>query len=164
MAEKNTILIVDDYEFNRLMLSDMFSDKNIIEAENGFKAIEEYEKHKDEAKEKWGKTDAYKEHAERTKNYSKQKWNDLAEGMDHIMAEFALCMRKGESPDSTEAQTLVKSLQNHITENYYLCTNEILVGLGQMYVADERFANNIDKHADGTATFICEAIAVYCSK
>ncbi len=48
MAEKNTMLIVDDYEFNRLMLSDMFSDKNIIEAENGFKAIEEYEKHKDE--------------------------------------------------------------------------------------------------------------------
>ena len=48
MTEKNTILIVDDYEFNRLMLSDMFSDKNIIEAENGFKAIEEYEKHKDE--------------------------------------------------------------------------------------------------------------------
>lgn len=48
MAEKNTILIVDDYEFNRLMLSDMFSDKNIIEAENGFKAIEEFEKHKDE--------------------------------------------------------------------------------------------------------------------
>lgn len=48
MAEKNTVLIVDDYEFNRLMLSDMFSDKSIIEAENGFKAIEEYEKHKDE--------------------------------------------------------------------------------------------------------------------
>lgn len=48
MTEKNTILIVDDYEFNRLMLSDMFSDKNIIEAENGFRAIEEYEKHKDE--------------------------------------------------------------------------------------------------------------------
>lgn len=48
MPEKNTLLIVDDYEFNRLMLCDMFSDMNIIEAENGFKAIEEYEKHKDE--------------------------------------------------------------------------------------------------------------------
>ena len=68
------------------------------------------------------------------------------------------------SPDSTEAQNLVKMLQNHITENYYLCTNEILASLGQMYVADERFTNNIDKHADGTATFICEAIAAYCSK
>ena len=137
-----------------------------VKGENVMTAFDnsEFEKYKAEAREKWGKTDAYKEHAERTKNYSKQKWNDLAEGMDHIMAEFALCMRKDESPDSTEAQNLVKMLQNHITENYYLCTNEILASLGQMYVADERFTNNIDKHADGTATFICEAIAVYCSK
>lgn len=77
---------------------------------------------------------------------------------------FALCMKKDESPDSTEAQNLVKMLQNHITENYYICTNEILSGLGQMYVADERFRNNIDKNADGTAAFICEAIKVYCHK
>ena len=124
----------------------------------------EFEKYKAEAKEKWGKTDAYKEHAQRTGNYSEQKWNDLAEGMDRIMAEFALCMRKDESPDSVEAQNLVKMLQDHISENYYLCTNQILAGLGQMYVADERFKSNIDKHADGTAEFICEAISVYCSK
>ena len=137
-----------------------------MKGENIMKAFDnsEFEKYKAEAREKWGKTDAYKEHAERTKNYSKQKWDDLAEGMDNIMAEFALCMRKDESPDSTEAQKLVKMLQNHITENYYLCTNEILAGLGQMYIADERFKNNIDKHADGTAAFIGEAIKVYCSK
>ena len=137
-----------------------------VKGENVMKAFDnsEFEKHKAEAREKWGKTDAYKEHAQRTKNYSKQKWNDLAEGMDQIMAEFAICMRKDESPDSTEAQNLVKMLQNHITENYYLCTNEILAGLGQMYVADKRFTNNIDKHADGTAAFICEAIQVYCRK
>ena len=137
-----------------------------VKGENVMTAFDnsEFEKYKAEAKEKWGKTDAYKEHAERTKNYSKQKWNDLAEGMNNIMAEFALCMRKDGNPDSTEAQNLVKMLQNHITENYYLCTNEILASLGQMYVADERFTNNIDKHANGTATFIHEAIAVYCSK
>ena len=124
----------------------------------------EFEKYKVEAQEKWGKTDAYKEHAERTKNYSKQKWNDLAEGMEHIVEKFALCMKKDERPNSAEAQNLVKMLQNHITENYYLCTNEILLGLGQMYVADERFKNNIDKRADGPAAFICEAIEVYCHK
>ena len=124
----------------------------------------EFEKYKAEAREKWGKTDVYKEYKDRTKNYSKQKWNDLIGGMDHIMSEFAICMRKDKSPDSTEAQNLVKMLQNHIIENYYLCTNEMLAGLGQMYVADERFTNNIDKCAYGTATFICEAIAVYCSK
>ena len=124
----------------------------------------EFEKYKVEAKEKWGNTDPYKQHEEKTKNYSKQKWNTLAQGMDCIMAEFALCMRNGGAPDCAEAQNLVKTLQNHITENYYLCTNEILAGLGQMYVADERFQNNIDKHADGTAAFIREAIAVFCSK
>ena len=48
MSERNTLLIVDDFEFNRLMLSDTFSDRSVIEAENGQKAIEEFEKHKDE--------------------------------------------------------------------------------------------------------------------
>ena len=137
-----------------------------VKGENVMKAFDnsEFEKYKAEAREKWGNTDAYKHHEEKTSNYSKQKWNALAEGMDCIMEEFSLCMKNGTAPDSAEAQNLVKTLQNHITENYYLCTNEILAGLGQMYVADERFRNNIDKHADGTATFICEAIAVYCSK
>lgn len=120
----------------------------------------EFEKYKAEAQEKWGKTDAYKEHAERTKAYSKKKWNDLAEVMDHIMEEFAVCMKKGETPDSVIVQNLVKLLQDHITENYYNCTDEILAGLGQMYVADVRFKNNIDKHGDGTAEFIREAIQI----
>ena len=122
------------------------------------------EESRTEVEEKWGKTDEYKQHKEKTKNYSKQKWNDLAEIMNNIMAEFALCIKNGASPDSTEAQGLVRTLQNHISENYYLCTNEILSGLGQMYVADERFKKNIDKHADGNAEFICEAIGVYCGK
>ena len=124
----------------------------------------EFEKYKAEAQEKWGNTDAYKEHEEKTKNYSKKKWSELADGMNRIMSEFAVCMKKGEEPNSTEAQNLVKTLQKHISENYYLCTNEILAGLGKMYVIDERFKNNIDKHADGTAEFICEAIQLYCSK
>ena len=92
----------------------------------------EFETYKSEAKEKWSNTKAYKEHAERTKNYSNQKWNELTEEMNNIMAEFAMCMKKNEIPDSAEAQNLVKMLQNHITENYYLCTKEILAGLGQM--------------------------------
>lgn len=46
--ERNTLLIVDDFEFNRAVLCDAFSERNIIQAENGFKAIEEFEKHKEE--------------------------------------------------------------------------------------------------------------------
>ena len=135
-----------------------------VKGENIMSAFDnsEFEKYKAEAQKRWGKTDAYKEHAEKTQHYSKEKWNQLAEGMNDILAEFAVCMKNGEMPDSTQAQNLVKMLQNHITENYYRCSNEILVGLGQMYVADERFKNNIDKHADGTAEFVGEAIEVYC--
>ena len=103
-----------------------------------------------------------KEHAEKTKHYSKEKWNDLAEGMNDIFAEFALCMKKGEAASSFEVQNLVKRLQDHISENYYRCTDEILAGLGQMYVADDRFKSNIDKHAEGTADFVCAAIGSYC--
>lgn len=82
--------------------------------------------------------------------------------MNGIMAKFSLCMNSGEKTASDAAQRLVKELQKHICDNYYNCTNEILAGLGQMYVADERFKKNIDKNGDGTAQFICEAIEVYC--
>ena len=120
------------------------------------------EKYKIEAQERWANTDACKEHKEKTKDYSDQKWNDLSAGMDQIMADFAKCMLKGEKPASDSAQKLVNALQNYITENYYHCTNMILAGLGRMYVADERFRNNINQHACGTAEYICEAIELHC--
>ncbi len=123
-----------------------------------------FEKYKEEAKQKWGQTAAYQEHAEKTRDYTNQTWGELAEGLDRIMAEFALCMKHGETPDSSEAQQLVKTLQSHITDNYYTCNDQILLGLGQMYVGDERFRQNIDRHGDGTAHFICDAVEAYCKK
>ena len=162
LKEQKYLLTLKKERLERLILAI----DDAVKGENVMKAFDnsEFEKYKAEAKEKWGKTDAYNEHAEKTKHYSKEKWNSLAEGMNDILAAFAACMKKGEEPDSTEVQNLVKTLQNHITENYYRCTDEILAGLGKMYVADERFKNNIDKNADGTAEFISEAIEVYCGK
>ena len=141
----------------------------IDDAEKGENVMNAFDNHafdtyKEEAKERWGHTDAYKEHAQKTKGYSKAKWNDMVEEMNAIFGEFALCMKNGGAPEGDEAQSLVKTLQDHITANYYTCTDQILAGLGQMYVADERFRNNIDKHVDGTAAFASEAIACYCKK
>ena len=124
----------------------------------------EYDRYKAEAQQRWGNTDTYKEHAERTRNYPKDKWNGLAADMDLIFGEFSLCVKNGIRPDEEATQSLVKRLQEHITENYYTCTSEILAGLGQMYAADERFKNNIDKHAVGTAAFVSEAIAIYSKR
>ena len=117
-----------------------------------------------EAREHWGDTDAYREHKDKTKNYTKEKWAEANDGMMTIFAEFAACRASGASADSAEAQALVAKLQTHITENYYTCTDEILAGLGKMYVADERFKKHIDKYGEGTAEFAAEAIAVYCRK
>lgn len=118
----------------------------------------------DEVKENWGNTEAYKEEILKTKDYSKEKFDNLEIEMNNIFAEFASCMNDGNDVNEDIVQSLVKKLQNHITENYYNCTNDILAGLGQMYVMDERFKNNIDKYAEGTAEFVSKAIALYCKK
>ena len=120
--------------------------------------------YKTEARSRWGDTDAYREHEQKTKNYTKEKWAEANDGSMAIFAEFAACKNSGASADSAEAQALVAKLQEHITENYYTCTNEILAGLGKMYIADERFMKNIDKYGVGTAEFASEAIAVFCQE
>ena len=117
-----------------------------------------------EARERWGNTSAFREHEQKTKNYTKEKWVEANDGLMAIFAEFTVCKESGVSADSAEAQALVAKLQTHITENYYTCTDEILAGLGKMYVADERFKKNIDKHGEGTAEFAADAIAAYTKK
>lgn len=118
--------------------------------------------YENEARERWGNTAAYREHEQKTKNYTKEDWAQTNDGLMEIFAEFAMCKNKGVSVDSAEVQDLVAKLQAHITHNYYTCTDEILEGLGKMYVADERFKSNIDKYGEGTADFVAEAIEIYC--
>ena len=115
--------------------------------------------YKNEARERWGNTDVYREHEKKTKNYTKEKWSEVTEGLLAIFAEFAALKNSGATADSAEAKALVAKLQAHITEKYYTCTDEILAGLGKMYVADERFKKNIDKCGEGTAEYASEAIA-----
>ena len=118
-------------------------------------------KYSSEIRERWGETSAYREHEQKTKNYTKEKWAEANDDLMAIFAEFAACKDSGASADSTEAQALVDKLQAHITANYYTCTDEILAGLGKMYVADERFKKNIDKYGEGTAEFAAEGIRIY---
>lgn len=115
-----------------------------------------------EARERWGHTAAYAESEKKTKGYDGQKWSSVQEGMEALMEEFAAI--RGENPAGETAQALVMRWQAYITENFYACTDEILKGLGQMYVCDERFKANIDKHGEGTAQFMADAIAAKCGK
>ena len=108
-----------------------------------------------EAKAKWGSTDAYAEC--KKKNPGQQQ----ADGLMALLGEFGAL--KQLDPTCAEAQAMVARLQEYISRNYYNCTRQILAGLGQMYVADERFKTNIDQAGgEGTAQFVSRAIAEFC--
>ena len=118
------------------------------------------EQYAKEAREKWGDTAAYKEYS--AKAYSAEKQNELNDGMNALIAEFAEYMAVGNAPESEKSQALVEKWQTYITDHYYTCTKEILAGLGTMYTADERFKANIDRYGKGTAEFMRAAIQEYC--
>lgn len=120
------------------------------------KKLESYKK---EAKERWGDTSAYREYEARPKT------DEAAAGkqMMDIFAEFGTLRHL--DPAGEEPRAKAKELQQFITDHYYTCTPEILAGLGQMYVADDRFRENIDRAGgEGTAEFAAKAIAAYCAE
>lgn len=129
--------------------------KNTFDNTNFENAVNEFQ---DEVKSRWGDTSAYREF--QSKNIPDNTFTDF----DNIFSEFADCMKESFSPSDSQVQTLVQKLQNFITANFYTCTNEILAGLGQMYICDERFQNNIDKHGKNTTQFISNAIKTFCKQ
>ena len=86
-----------------------------------------FENYNQEIENKWGNTKEYKEYLEKTKNYSKDKFEILSKKMDNIFESFANYMKNGYSESSNEVLNLVNVLKNFITDNYYLCTNDILL-------------------------------------
>ena len=116
------------------------------------------DRYRNEALKRWGNTEAYKESERRTANYSQSDWEELSAGMDSIMEGFADLKAEGVSPEDERARMQVEKLKQFITDKMYTCTDEILSGLGQMYVKDERFKKNIDKHGKGTAEYVSECI------
>ena len=124
------------------------------------KKIDEYAA---KAKASWGQTDAYKEYEQKSEGRTKEVQQKLNIEMMDIFAQFGKI--KDQKPDSEEAIGLAKKLQDHITENYYTCTNEILQSLGEMYAGGGDFTDNIDKvGGTGTAVFASEAIKALCKK
>ncbi|MGL4606913.1 MAG: MerR family transcriptional regulator [Eubacteriaceae bacterium] len=143
-------LLEKNLKGNRMMSFKEFDMEKIDAVKNKYAA---------EVNERWGGTKAYKESQSKTKNYSSSDWEKInceAEGIYH---EFIL--NKSLPPEAPEVQELVEKWKNYISKNFYACNNEILKGLGEMYVADERFTKNIDQHCEGLAQFMSDAIRIY---
>ena len=112
----------------------------------------------DEAKARWGGTDAWRQ--SQARGYDGADQAAQAEKMNDIFRRAAALRDK--DPASPEAWELVREWQAFISANCYECTDEILAGLGQMYTEDERFRENLDRFGQGTAAFLSAAIAAYC--
>lgn len=143
------------------------AEKNMMEEgreDMDFSAFDrtEMDQYAEEARERWGGTAAYEESRKKMQSYGKEDYDRLAADMGSVFAEFARL--RGSDPAAPEAQAAVQKLQDLITDRCYTCTDEILAGLGEMYVADERFTKNIDLAGEGTAAFASEAIRIYCDK
>ncbi len=111
----------------------------------------------EEARKKWGQTAAYQESEKRTAAYNKADWDAAQQEADDIFAAFAAL--RGQDAAAAPVQALVTRWQEHITARYYPCTDEILKSLGEMYMADERFRQSIDRFGEGTAQLMSDAIA-----
>lgn len=122
--------------------------------------IDEYAR---QAKAAWGETEAYREYEEKSAGRSKEEQRSITVKMMEIFSEFGRI--KDQSPNSEAAICLAKRLQEFITENFYTCTDEILLGLGAMYSGGGEMTANIDKAGGpGTAVFADKAIQAYCRK
>ncbi len=118
------------------------------------------EKYAQEVKEKYGKSEAYKESEEKTSKYSKEDWAVIMQEGSDIYKRAAALMNK--KPSDPKVQETVGDLRKYITKHFYNCTPEIFRGLGDMYVQDERFTKNIDQYKEGLAKFLREAMHRYC--
>ncbi len=117
------------------------------------------EKYAKEVKDRWGDTDAYAQSVKRTANYTVDDHERIQKETDALYE--ALVKLMGSDVSDAAVQVLVAARRQMITDHYYDCTMEIFAGLGQMYVADERFTKNLDKYAAGFAKYLSDAIAYY---
>ena len=137
-------------------------DKGVNEMNFNAFSKSEIDQYTEEIKRKWGSTPKYKEYEEKAKQKTEFEQKEAADFLLNLFAEIGTLRQL--SPADKAVQEKIGILQKFITDNYYTCTNEVLIGLSQMYVNDERFKHNIDKAAgDGTAEFVKQAISIYCS-
>lgn len=112
----------------------------------------------DEAEERWGETDAYRESHRRTSSYTKEDWKRLGEASERVEAEFAACMEEGLPADSPRAKAAAEMHRRHIDTWFYPCGHEMQANLAEMYVADERFRAHYDDRRPGLAEYVRDAI------
>lgn len=112
----------------------------------------------DEARERWGDSDAWKQSRERSRNYTRDDWTRMQAEMDRLNGLFVDAMQAGTPATSAAVMALAEAHRQHIGRWFYECSPEMHRSLGEMYVSDPRFTANIDRAAPGLAAYQRDAI------
>lgn len=160
-------LILEQQRRLEAMLGQIDSTLKNLEGETAMKNEEMFEvfgkfnpkDYEDEAKERWGDTDAYRESTRRTKKYTKEDWKRYASENDAVQRQIASLMDQGVKPADVRAMDAVEQHRLLIDKWFYPCSHAMHAGLGNMYVNDPRFTASLDKVHAGMAQFFCDAIA-----
>jgi DNA-binding transcriptional MerR regulator len=122
------------------------------------------DEHAEEAEQRWGETDAYKESQRRTSRYTKEDWLAIKEQADAINRRLVETMKSGELADSAAAMALAEEHRQHISRWFYDCGYDMQVGLAEMYVADPRFKATYEEMSEGLASYLREAIVANAAR
>ncbi|MES2626384.1 MAG: MerR family transcriptional regulator [Pseudomonadota bacterium] len=115
------------------------------------------QEHLDEAKERWGSSEAWQQSTQRMKRYSKNDLERMKTEMNEVGAKLEQVYQAGHAPDSAPALAAVDAARLHIHKWFYDCTRQFHVNLTAMTSTDERFVKNIDRNCAGLASYIHEA-------
>jgi MerR family transcriptional regulator, thiopeptide resistance regulator len=115
----------------------------------------EYE---DEARERWGHTDAYRESRRRAARYGEAEWRQIRDETEDIERAFAELMRAGEPASGEAARALAERHRAQISRWFYEGSPQMHRGLAEMYIADDRFAQHYERRAPGLAAYVHDAI------
>jgi len=114
--------------------------------------------YEDEARERWGQTEAFKESQRRTKGYSAEDWKRYRDENSALMAAFVAAKDAGKPANDPDVLELAEQHRLSIDRWFYPCSKEMHGRLADMYEADPRFAQNIDKAGQGLTPYLAAAI------
>ena len=121
---------------------------------------EEMEALAQEAKERWGHTDAYKESEQKLRTMDKAGWDKIKQEGHDILSKGAALIERGISPDSPEAEALIAEHYRHL-HNFYTPSYEMYKGLADMYVTDPRFRAHFEQYHKDLPQFMHDAMIHY---
>ncbi|WP_433784359.1 MerR family transcriptional regulator [Actinomycetospora sp. CA-101289] len=116
------------------------------------------EEYQEEARERWGDTEAWRQSQERTSRYTKADWQAIKAEADGINARFVEALQAGEPADSPSAMDAAEDHRRHITRWFYDCPAEMHANISEMYVSDPRFTKTYEDMAPGLAQYVHDAV------